>query len=178
MLNPLSNVIGISMSSSMEAEFILAVAPPIIFKICFPFRNSFQLNRSPIFSFGWPFTILVFISGPVKTVSDRYNTPSLMPASAMFDLRKNILKFAGNRTAEIKKNQTCIFIFFGFFRSADRRNNFFLKYCLMVCHIQIVVLWSCFTYYITKYFKHSSALPFPKILDTPAVYESKGELFF
>ena len=26
--------------------FILAVAPPVIFKICFPFRNSFLLSRS------------------------------------------------------------------------------------------------------------------------------------
>ena len=33
----------------------------------FPFRNSFLLSRSPIVSFGWPFTILVFISGPVIT---------------------------------------------------------------------------------------------------------------
>ena len=36
MLKPLSNVIGILMSSSMEAEFILAVAPPVILKIAFP----------------------------------------------------------------------------------------------------------------------------------------------
>ena len=34
--NHLSNVIGISMSSSMEAEFILAVAPTVIFKFAFP----------------------------------------------------------------------------------------------------------------------------------------------
>ena len=98
MLNPLSNVIGISLLSSMEAEFILAVAPPIIFKIYFPLKNSFPLSRSPIVSFGWPFTILVFISGPVKTVRESHNTPSLMPASAMFDLRKNISEFAENRT--------------------------------------------------------------------------------
>ena len=39
----------------------------------FPFRNSFLLSRSPIVSFGWPFTILVFISGPVKTVRDSLN---------------------------------------------------------------------------------------------------------
>ena len=41
----------------------------------FPFRNSFLLSRSPIVSFGWPFTILVFISGPVKTVRDSHYKP-------------------------------------------------------------------------------------------------------
>ena len=58
MCNPLSNVIGISMSSSMEAEFILAVAPPVIFKICFPFRNSFLLSRSSI--------VLSHLVGPLQ----------------------------------------------------------------------------------------------------------------
>ena len=132
MLNPLSNVIGILMSSSIEAEFILAVAPPVIFKICFPFRNSFLLSRSPIVSFGWPFTKLVFISGPVKTVRDSHNTPSLMPACAMFDLRKNISEFAENRTRrKFLKNRTCFFIFFFIFRSAGQRNNFLTNYCLI-----------------------------------------------
>ena len=36
MLNTLSNVIGISMSSSMGAEFILPVAPPLFSKFAFP----------------------------------------------------------------------------------------------------------------------------------------------
>ena len=84
----------------VEFEFILAVAPPVISKICFPFRNSFLLSRSSIVSFGWPFTILVFISGPIKTVRDSHNTPLLMPASAMFDLRKNISEFVENRTRQ------------------------------------------------------------------------------
>ena len=38
------------------------------------------------------------LSGPVKTVRDSHNTPSLMSASAMFDLRKNISEFTENRT--------------------------------------------------------------------------------
>ena len=125
MLNPLSNVISIS----MEAEIILAVAPPVIFKICFPFRNSFLLSRSPIVSFGLPFTILVFISLPVKTVRGRHNMTSLMPASAMFDLRKNISEFAEKKTR--RKSNLHFYFFFVFFGSAGRRNNFSKNYCLI-----------------------------------------------
>ena len=130
MLNPLSNVIGILMSSSMEAEFILAVAPPVILKICFPFRSSFVLSRSFIVSFGWPFTILVFISGPVKTVRDSHNTPSLMPASAMFDLRKNISEFVENQT----RRKSYIFILqikLAFLFFSD------FEYCLNKSHITL-----------------------------------------
>ena len=119
MLNPLSNVIGISVSSSMEAKFILAVAPPVIFKICFPFRNSFLLSRSSFVSFSWPFTILVFISGHVKTVKESHNTPSFMPASAMFDLRKKYFGIRGKPdSVEIKKIKLA-FLFFSDF--SDRR---------------------------------------------------------
>ena len=79
-------------------------------------RNSFLLSRSPIVSFGLPFTILVFISLPVKTVRGRHNMPSLMPASAMFDLRKNISEFAEKKTR--RKSNLHFYIFSDF---SDRR---------------------------------------------------------
>ena len=130
MLIPLSDVISISMSSSMEAEFILAVAPPVIFKICFPFRNSFLLSRSPIALFGWPFLVqYLFLYQGLSKLSGTAITFA-HAASAMFDLRKNISEFTENRLGGNKKIELAFLFFFRifrFFRSGGLEKQFFNK---------------------------------------------------
>ena len=60
--------------------------------------------------------------------------PSLIPASAMFDLRNKYFRIRGKLdSAEIKKKSN-IFIFFRFFGSAGRRNNFSTNCCLIHKH--------------------------------------------